>query len=87
MSNMTAAKTNALIASAYNLHIQQGDAMTPAKAAKLPRGDRAQLCRMLEERGGSDLYTQDDARAAFALVVESRSAICGAMPAPNSPRR
>jgi hypothetical protein len=46
--------------------------MTPAKAAKLPRGDRAQLCRMLEERGGSDLYTQDDARAAFALVVESR---------------
>jgi hypothetical protein len=65
-------KVNALIASAYNLHIQQGNPMTPVSAAKLPRSVRAQLCRFLEERGGSDLYTAADARAAFALVVESR---------------
>ena len=69
---MTKGKANALIASAYNLHVQQGAAMTPAKAAKLSRGDRAHLCRLLEDRGGSDLYTADDARTAFALVVESR---------------
>lgn len=72
MSNMTTAKVNALIASAYNLHVQQGEAMTPAGAAKLSRGDRAQLCRMLEDRGGSDLYTRADARAAFVAVVEAR---------------
>lgn len=65
-------KANALISSAYNLHVKQGEAMTPAKAATLSRGDRAQLCRMLEERGGSDLYTADEARSAFALVVETR---------------
>lgn len=69
---MTPTKINALIASSYNLHIgprEGGEAMTPAKAASLPRGDRAALCRLLEEKGGSDLYTADDARSAFAAVV------------------
>jgi len=65
------AKANAIIATAYNLHFgkQANKVMTPAEAAKLPRGDRAALCRVLEQKGGSDLYTADDARAAFALVV------------------
>lgn len=68
---MTNAQANALIASAFNLHFGEkaNKVLTPAEAAKLPRGDRAALCRVLEEKGGSDLYTADDARAAFALVV------------------
>lgn len=70
---ITAARADALIASAYNLHVRAGEAMTPARAAGLPRGDRAGLCRLLEERGGSDLYTAEDARAAFALVVGARA--------------
>jgi hypothetical protein len=66
---MNSAKTNAIIATAYNLHIQQGEPMTPDRAAKLSRADRAALCRLLETKGGSDLYTADDAREAFAAVV------------------
>lgn len=67
---ITPDRAYALMASAYNLHFGgSGDAMTPAKAAKLPRGDQAMLCRTLEEKGGSDLYTQQDANAAFLLVV------------------
>lgn len=69
---MDAQRVNALLASAYNLHIgprQGGQAMTPAAAAKLPRGDRAALCRILEQKGGSGLYTADDCRKAFAIVV------------------
>ncbi|MBT2300420.1 hypothetical protein J7E70_08070 [Variovorax paradoxus] len=68
---MTNAQANALIASAYNLHFgkQANKVMTPAEAATLPRGDRAALCRVLETKGGSDLYTAADARSAFALVV------------------
>jgi hypothetical protein len=69
---MNADRINALLASSYNLHIgpkEGGEAMTPAKAAKLPRGDRAALCRILEKNGGSDLYTAEDCRKAFAIVV------------------
>lgn len=66
---MNAAKINALIATAYNMHVQRGEAMTPAKAAMLPRGDRAALCRVLETKGGSDLFTAADCRSAFARVV------------------
>lgn len=67
---MNVNRANALIASAYNLHFGVGgDAMTPEAASRLPRGDRAALCRVLEQKGGSDLYTSADARAAFALVV------------------
>lgn len=68
---MTTAQVNALIASAFNLHFgkARNEVMTPAKAAKLPRGDRAALCRVLEEKGGSDLYTTADARSAFAAVI------------------
>jgi hypothetical protein len=63
-------RINAIIATAYNLHFGgSGDAMKPAAAALLPRGDRAFLCRTLEVKGGSDLYTAEDARAAFAAVV------------------
>ena len=63
---------HAVVATAYNLHVgprEGGAAMTPAKAAKLSRGDRAALCMLLEQRGGSDLYTADDARRAYALIV------------------
>lgn len=68
--SITPDRAYALMASAYNLHFGgSGDAMTPAKAAKLPRGDQALLCRTLEEKGGSDLYTKQDANAAFLLVV------------------
>lgn len=71
---MTADRINALLASSYNLHVgptKGGEAMTPAMAAKLPRGDRAALCRILEERGGSDLFTADECRTAFARIVEA----------------
>lgn len=43
--------------------------ITPAVAAALPRGDRAALCRILEAKGGSSLYTAADAAKAFAFVV------------------
>ena len=66
---MNANLANAIIATAYNLHVRKGEAMTPAKAAKLPRGDRAALCRILETKGGSDLYTSQQAAQAFAHVV------------------
>lgn len=72
IQTMTKSQVNALIASAYNLHAagrEQGDAMTPAKAAKLPRGDRAMLCKILRDKGGSDLYTQEQAGEALALIV------------------
>lgn len=66
---MTNDLANAIIATSYNLHIQQGEAMTPAKAAKLPRGDRAMLCSILRDKGGSDLYTQAQAGEALAFIV------------------
>ena len=67
---MNNAKVNAIIATAYNLHFGgSGEAMTPAKAASLSRGDRAALCRALEAKGGSDLYTQQQAHEAFVAVV------------------
>lgn len=70
---MTKSKLNALLAASYNLHVGPrlgGQAMTPEAAGKLARGDKAALCRLLEERGGSDLYTAADARSAFAIVVQ-----------------
>jgi len=73
---LTTAKINALIASAYNIHIgpvERGEAMTPAKAAALPRGDRAQLCSILREKGGSDLYTKEQANEAFQLIIQRRA--------------
>jgi hypothetical protein len=73
---MTASQIKAIIATAYNLHAvgrEQGEAMTPAKAAKLPRGDRAMLCKVLRDKGGSDLYTQEQAGEALAAIVERRA--------------
>lgn len=73
---MTSNQINALIASAYNLHIgpvERGEAMTPAKAAKLPRGDRAMLCKILRDKGGSDLYTQEQAGEALCAIVDRRA--------------
>lgn len=67
---MDSSRVNALIASAYNVYgPRSGEAMTPAKAAKLSRSERAELCRLMEIRGGSDLFTVEDAKAAFAEVV------------------
>lgn len=63
---------NELLATAYNLHVgpkRGGATMTPAEVSKLGRGDKAALCRLLEEKGGSDRFTTADARAAFAQVV------------------
>lgn len=65
-------RLNELLATAYNLHVGPrigGAAMTPTDAAALPRGDKAALCKLLEEHGGSDLFTAEDARRAFAAVV------------------
>lgn len=70
---MTASQINAIIATAYNLHVQRGTAMTPAQAAKLPRGDRAMLCKILRDKGGSDLYTQAQAGEALCAIVERRA--------------
>lgn len=72
-STLTAGKIDALIATSYNLHIQEGEAMTSATAAKLSRGDRAQLCSILREKGGSDLYTTEQADEAFQLIIERRA--------------
>ena len=68
---MNQAKINALIATSFNLHFgaKENRVMTPAEAAKLPRGDRAALCQVLSRKGGSDLYSQADADMAFAVVV------------------
>jgi hypothetical protein len=68
---MDKAKVNALIATAYNLHFgkKEGKVLTATEAGKLPRGDRAALCRVLENKGGSDLFNADDCRSAFAAVV------------------
>lgn len=66
---MTTAQLNALLSSAYNRHVgKSGEAMTPTRAAKLARGDKAALCRIAEEKG-IDLYTPAQCREAFALVV------------------
>lgn len=74
---MNAARVNALIASSYNLHVgpaKGGAPMTPDAAAKLPTAERASLCKLLEERGGSDLYTRPDAAKAFAHVTSQPNA-------------
>lgn len=73
---LTTAKINALIASSYNIHIgpkERGEAMTPSKAAALSRGDRAKLCSILREKGGSDLYTKEQANEAFQAIIELRA--------------
>jgi hypothetical protein len=66
---MNAALANAIVATAYNLHVRKDEAMTPKRAATLSRGDRAALCRILETKGGSDLYTADQVKQAFAFIV------------------
>ena len=69
---MTPAQINALVASSYNLHVGPkagGEAMTPVKAAKLKRADRVALAYLLREKGGSDLYTKEDANAAYVALV------------------
>lgn len=68
---MTSSQVNALIATSFNLHFgkARNEVMTPAKAAKLSRGDRAALCMVLEQKGGSDLFTAEQARKAYALCV------------------
>ena len=66
-------RINELLATAYNLHVGPrigGGSMTPKAAAALSRGDKAALCRILEQRGGSDLFSQSDAAAAFAFVTK-----------------
>lgn len=66
-------RIDALLAASYNLHVgkgRRGDRMTPAKAAKLKRADRAQLARILMERGGSDQFTQGEAREAFDQITK-----------------
>ena len=69
---MTNDKINALLASAYNLHVGPrvgGAALTPASASNLKRADKLALCVLLENNGGSDLYTADDARKAYAAIA------------------
>lgn len=70
---MLARQVNELIASSYNIHIgpkERGEAMTPAKAAKLPQGDRAMLCKILRDEGGSDLFTKEQAGEALSMVLD-----------------
>ena len=69
---MTPATINALLASSYNLHVGpkvRGEAMTPAKVAKLPRADRVALAFMLREKGGSEIYSKIDADRAYVALV------------------
>jgi hypothetical protein len=72
-STLTAGKIDALIATSYNLHIQQGEALTSEGAAKMKRADRAALCHILREKGGSDLYSKEQADEAFQLIVSRRA--------------
>lgn len=70
---MNKKRVDALVAVAYNLFVgrkRRGDRMTPDKAAKLKTADRAQLARMLAERGGSEEFTQDEARQALEQIEE-----------------
>lgn len=69
---MTNDRINALLATAYNLHVGPnlgGDTMTPAKAAKLKRADKVALAYLLREKGGSDLYSKADADAAYVALI------------------
>jgi hypothetical protein len=75
-NSMTSDKANAIIATSYNLHVgpkERGEAMTPDKAVKLPQNERAALCKLLSEKGGSDLYTKAQAAEAYRAVVEGRA--------------
>lgn len=72
---LTDGKLNAILATSYNLHVgakRGGEAMTPAKAAKLPWMDRVAIAHLLREKGGSDLYSKADGQAVYAHLMESR---------------
>jgi hypothetical protein len=68
---MTASQIDALIASSFNVHFggESQKVLTPADAAALSRADRATLCLILEIKGGSDLYSAAQARAAYQCCV------------------
>lgn len=67
--NMTKARVDAMVAGSYNQHFGgQGDAMTPAKAAKMKRQDRVALLHVLGVKGCS-LYKPAEVQQAFAAAV------------------
>lgn len=68
---MNHAKVAAIAATAYNLHIGpkvRGPAMSPTIAQALSVEKQISLCRLLAERGGSDLWSQADAADAAAYL-------------------
>lgn len=69
-------RIDALISASYNLHVgkgRRGDRMTPAKAAKLKRADRAQLARLLIELDHSLEFTEAEAREAFDQITSGKA--------------
>ncbi|AWB35526.1 hypothetical protein [Orrella marina] len=64
-------KINALIATSYNLHFGEKDdhVMTPSEAATLKRADKIALVHVLREKGGSDLFSAQDADEAFITLT------------------
>ncbi|MFT0532439.1 hypothetical protein ACMHYJ_06330 [Castellaniella hirudinis] len=73
---MTHDKINALLATSYNLHVQQGKGMTPAEAAELSRPDKVALAYLLREKGSSQLYSQVDADEAYIALTSSPQELC-----------
>lgn len=71
---MTKQRALAIIATAYNRYFGgSGNAMTPAAAAKLSKGDKLGLLRVYINKADCELYTVAEAESAFALMVEARA--------------
>lgn len=71
MRTLTPSQVNALLASAYNLHIGPvvlGAPLHPDGAEKLAKEERLSLARLLQEKGGSSLYSQADASTAIEMI-------------------
>ena len=65
-----------MLAASYNAFVlprmgAAGREMTAAEAVKLQRGDRAALCRLIENNGGCGEYTVEQADKAFQQIIKS----------------
>lgn len=68
--------TGNMLAAAYNYFVlprmgAAGRELTAKEALKLPRGDRAALCRLIQNHGGCCEYTVEQADEAFQKIIKS----------------